>query len=292
MNYPSAFLCTTFAAICLLISGCALPEGSTGYPQKSTSSHTRSNDASPPVLSQQKVTSGKDKAQALFLECNDFANSKRYKEAIACLKNTIKLDSDFAEAYYNLGIALMAVGVNDEAAENLSVYLTRNPFDPKAPLIRKQIRQLEIKHATEMQRGGPKTPKTLMEISLVSFKNGVLQVEISNVVERNIYLTLCSFITLHTNQGNIKMTQGGTISGTFEIFDDPKDDCVKGKIKPQNKTLLQPDSTIRIFLRPKDNSYPQNIDFRSAFLTIPVCYQTEGANRGQLWNGQLQLGMK
>ena len=278
------FLCVIATA---LINGCGPSTQQNLRDQQTSPSANNSRPQQP--ISRQTVPDNKSQAQSLFIECSKLAEQKQYKELITCLKSVIKLDSDYTQAYYNLGIAQMAIGVNDEAAENLRTYIYRNPNDPKAQLIKKQIRDLEIKHANEQLRGGPKTPKTILEISLVSFRNGVFLVELKNVYERNVYLTMCSHILLHTNQGNIQMTQGGTISGTFEIFDDPKDDCVKGKIKPQNKTLLQPDATIRLFISPKDNSYPQGIDFRSAYITIPVCYQPEGAARGQLWSGQIQL---
>ena len=57
---------------------------------------------------------------ALYNKANILCERKEYKDAITCYSRAIKLDGDFAEAYFNRGLTYIYTGENEKGLADLS----------------------------------------------------------------------------------------------------------------------------------------------------------------------------
>ncbi|MHC1742657.1 MAG: tetratricopeptide repeat protein [Syntrophobacteraceae bacterium] len=91
---------------------------------------------------QEKANKSTQNARSLYILGNRYLDSKDYDKAIASYQNVIYLDPYFAQNYYNLGMAHIAIGNRKEAAHYLTTFLNLKPDAFNAEEVRNLVRVL------------------------------------------------------------------------------------------------------------------------------------------------------
>ncbi|MHB9139418.1 MAG: hypothetical protein ACYC4Q_08445 [Victivallaceae bacterium] len=167
---------------------------------------------------------------------------------------------------------------NPEKAAQIFDYITGNA---KA-VVEKVVTQLHVKTCEKCTNRGPLT------VSLVSFSDGAGFLEICNMSNNTLSITLVNFISIETKNASVNLNQSGTIAGSWGLFNDPCEECVKGNITPQNRTIIQAQEKLRVPFRPKDaKTFPEITN--GAFLSLPLCYRVGDSGKGEIWKAQIPL---
>jgi tetratricopeptide (TPR) repeat protein len=98
--------------VCLLLVGVVGCEQSESNKEKSESNK--------PTSDADKVKSKLNKAEAEFNKGIDFAVREDWDTAIACFTEAIRINPDYAKAYYNRGVAYEELGEKAKAATDFA----------------------------------------------------------------------------------------------------------------------------------------------------------------------------
>lgn len=167
---------------------------------------------------------------------------------------------------------------NPEKSARICDYITGSA---KA-VVEKVATQLHIKTCEKCAIRGP------LMISLASFSDGAGFLEICNTSNNALSITLVNYISIETKNASINLNQSGTIAGSWGLFSDPSEECVKGNIAPQNRTIIQAQEKLRVPFRPKDTKTLPEIT-NGAFLSLPLCYRVGDTGKGEIWKAQVPL---
>lgn len=228
-------------------------------------------------------------AEQLFDIGNEYFKKNDFNKAIDLYKSALTIDNTKAKFYKNLAAAQIKIGKNKEAISNIESYLKLNPHSndyEKMLKIKNHLQLSEIKERSSIQR----YPNKDLEARIESITGNSVQVNIINKSDDGYYITLVDFIKFNSLNSNFNLTHSGSIAGNFELFSDPKDECIKGTIKPSNKTYVPGQSMYQVFLKPKDQNNSLNFNSSRANITMTLCSQLETETVGKIWTSQIKIG--
>ena len=128
-------------------------------------------------------------------------------------------------------------------------------------------------------------------VSLETFDKNSGILKVSNTSNNPIYISLLDSVTLETGKKQVSMTTSGTIAAgrsMFESTDEARANCIKGGIALGNRTIIQPQTSLRVPVRAREPNDTPEID-PASFLSVPLCFGSVEGTKGDAWFAQVSL---